>query len=138
MGKQKQRAIEVFLDKTFVEKEFSSDNNLIHPEKGEEVRYTPACVISERRSWSRFKFWRHPRDLIFFVKGTVEAITFSENLKELNPFWTMKEAKDFVHKQILKSLTEHKPMTWAQFILILIPILIIMVLLIRVNMALVI
>ena len=136
MGKQ--RAIEVYLDSTFVEKEFSTDNNVIRPEKNEEVRFTPSCVIHERRSWSRFKFYRHPRDLVFFVKGTVEAIKFSENLKEMNPFWTMKEATDFVHKQILKSLSEHKPMTWTQFILILIPILIIMVLAIRVNMALVI
>lgn len=132
----KQRAIELHLDNTFTEKRFNVDKNKIKPAKNEETRFAPSNVFTERKTWNRLKFWKHRRRLIFFVEGTVEALKFGKVTKTMNPFWTMGETKDFVWKNIMKALTEHKPMKWSQFIIILIPVLISLGLLARIAMVL--
>lgn len=129
MGK-KQRGIELRLNRKFREKDFKTQENKVIPEKGDEIRYSPACVFDEEKTWSRFKFWRHRRKLIFFVEGTVQALKFVEGTKGMNPFWTKKETKDFVHKLVAKTKAEQKPMKWSQFIILAILSIIIIVLLI--------
>lgn len=131
MGKQ--RAIELRTNRTFREKKFPLEGNKLIPKKGEEVRFSPGCVFDEEKTWNRLKFWRSPRKLIFYVKGTVEAIKFNENMKGLNPFWDMGEAGDFVHKLIAKTKAEQKPMKWSQFIILAIMLGVNIVLLIRLQ-----
>lgn len=122
MGK-KQRVIRIFLDRTFEEKNYETDQNLVKYD-GKETRFEPACVITERKSGgSRWKFWRKlksARNLIFFVDGLTEAIRFAKTTKNMQPFWTQKEAHEFANKMTRKALTEYKPMKWSQFIILLI------------------
>lgn len=132
LGK-KQRGIQLMLNRKFREKDFKTQENKVIPEKGDEVRYSPACVFDEEKTWSKFKFWRHPRKLIFFVEGTVEALKFNAKMKGMNPFWSKKETRDFVHKLVAKTKAEQKPMKWSQFIVIMIVLVIIVVLLLRLQ-----
>lgn len=67
---------------------------------------------------SRFKFWKQPRHLIFFVDGAMEALGFSEVSDVMQTLWTKKEATEHVKKQIAKARLKMKPMTWGQVILL--------------------
>ena len=131
MGK-KQRAIKINLNRTFDEKNFKTDVGKIYEEKGLEVGYEPACVLSENKP--KWVFWRSARHIILFVEGAVKALKFKEAGKDLQPFWTKKESRLFVRKEITKALQEFKPMKWSQFILIFIPVVFILILLIRIAM----
>lgn len=126
MGKQK--AIKLSLDRTFVEKSFKRDRNIVKDGKNE-VSFEPASVFSEEKS--RWKFWKASRHLILFVDGATEALKFSKTTKEMNPFWTQEDETKLVRREMKKSLMEQKPMTWMQFIILLIPIIVILILVLK-------
>ncbi len=127
MGKQ--RAIRLNLNRTFDEKNFPTGTGKIYDEK-EEVNYEPICVFTENKS--RWKFWKGARNLIFFVDGALHALKFKEKTDDLNPYWSKKEARLFVYKMIMKALQEFKPIKMWQFIILLIPNIIILFVLIRI------
>jgi len=132
MGKQ--RAIKLNLNRTFEEKKFGCDRNIVK-DGDNTVIFEPACVFSEKKT--KFlgfipRFWRGARNLVLFVDGAVNALKFGEVTEEMNPFWTQKEEKKLVKNEMKKSLTKHKPMTWMQFIILLIPIGFIAILLLKV------
>jgi len=114
-------------NKTFEERNFDAEVNKVKYGKGgnTETRFEPVCVFSEEKTKALGfipRFWRGRRNLIFFVENCVKAIKFKETTEEIQAFWTQKEAKEVVKKEIAKSLIKHKPMTWGQFIILLIPI----------------
>jgi len=113
----KQRAIRLYLDETFDEKTYSRDVNKVKVGKDDEVRFTPKKVFKEV-GISRFKFWKQPRHLIFFVDGAMEALGFSKVTKNMQVLWTKKEATEHTKKQVAKARLKMKPMTWGQVILI--------------------
>lgn len=129
MGKQKiktkQKCIRLNLDRTFDEVSLPREGGMIHD--GEDrILMQPAAVFTERKG----RLLRGKRHIILFVKGTSEALKFKEvvtekgteiSMDDPNPFWTMKDSARFVEKKIAESLKENKPMTWLQFILLLIP-----------------
>lgn len=123
----KQRIVVLRKNKTFREQNVKVKDGQLKPSKKEEVIYSPAQVFTEERSWSPVKFWKQPRKLVFWVKGAVKAVDFTEDMKGLNPFWTMEEAYDYVYKNMQKALTEHKPMKWSQFIIIVILLIVLIV-----------
>jgi len=133
MGKQ--RGIQLHKDNTFSEKKFPADQQIVKPTKDEECIFAPLNVFAERKTWSKFKFWRTKRHLIFFVEGIPKALGWNELREGMNPFWTMKEARDFVHKYASKTLVEQKAIKTWQFIVILMILFFILVLEIRKNMA---
>ena len=117
MGKQ--RAIKLNLDRTFEEKSFKRDRNIIKDGKNT-INFEPMCVFSEKKS--RWRFWRGARHIIVFVDGAVKALRFGKVTEEMKPFWTQEEEKKLIKREMKKSLAEHKPMSWMQFIILLIPI----------------
>lgn len=130
MGKQ--RAIKLNLNRTFEEKDFPCDRNVITDQKGRvikreigKIEFEPAMVFSEIKP--RWRFWRTARNLILFVDGAKKALQFSKVTKEMMPFWTKKEAKEFVNKEIAKSLTRFKALTIWEFIIILILLIVIII-----------
>lgn len=133
MGK-KIRGIRLFLDQTFEERRFASERNKAKYGKknNTETSFEPVCVFSERRSWSKFKFWKNPRHLIFFVDEALSALRFGKAIDEIASMWTQDEIKTVVKKQMAKSLTEHKPLKWSQFIMLMIPIVAILILLVSI------
>jgi len=128
MGKQ--RAIKLFINKTFREKKFGCNRNIIKDGKNE-CEFEPACCFDEV-GIPRWKFWKRPRSLILFVDGAVKALRFSKTTEEMRPFWTQKEEEELIKRQMKKSLAKHKPMTWMQFIVLLIPVGIILILLLKI------
>lgn len=130
MGK-KQRAIKLNLNRTFEEKKFPCDRNIIKDGKNEAL-FEPACVFTEEKRKFLKIFGGKARNLIFFVEGARNALRFGETTDKMNPFWTMEEAEEFIEKEIAKSLAKYKPMTWGQFIIVLIPILACFILLLKI------
>ena len=134
MGKQ--RAIKLNLNRTFEEKSFGCDRNIVK-DGGNTVTFEPASVFSEKKS--KFlgfipRFWKGARHLILFVDGSVNALKFGEVTDEMNPFWTQKEEKKLVKREMKKGLASHKPMSWAQFIILMIPIMACLILLLKISM----
>ena len=119
MGKT--RAIRIKLNRKFEEKKFKTDVNVVTYDKNKKVEFEPMCVFSEEKS--RWRFWRSARELIFFVEGQVNALRFDKVTDKISASWTQKDVKELVKKEMAKALMEHKPMTWTQFIIILIPVL---------------
>jgi len=127
---KKQRVLCLNLDGTFDEKKLKRDAGIVYDGKNE-VMMQPACVFTERNKRSLF---RGRRKIVLFVEGTRRALKFRYvkdkdgkekiELEDPQPFWTMREAKEFVAKETAKSLVKHKPMTWMQFVIILVPVLI--------------
>lgn len=117
------------LDRTFEEVKLKVASGKITDGKNV-VLFEPACVFHERKK----PFFRARRKIVLFVDGTRKALKFksvvdtdkkeSLSMEDLNPFWTMGESAEFVDKEITKSLMKHKPMTWAQFVIVLIPVLV--------------
>jgi len=119
MGKQ--RAIKLNLNRTFVEKDFPSDVGQLKAGKHDKVAFTPACVFSEEKTkFMGFipRFWKGARNLIFFVDGAKNAMKFSKVTDKMMPFWTKKEADEYIKKQIAKARLKFKPLTWGQVILL--------------------
>jgi hypothetical protein len=121
MGKQ--RAIKLNLNRTFEETTFKCDRNILKVDKST-VGFTPVCVFSEKKP--RFRFWRGARNLVFFVDGALHALKFSKVTDEMEPFWTKKDEEKLIEREMKKNLTQQKPMTWSQFIILLIPVLVIL------------
>jgi hypothetical protein len=129
LGKKKQRAIRLNLDGTFDEIKLPRDAGKVKDGKNE-VMMQPACVFTEKKT----SILKSKRKIILFVEGTTKALKFKNvstdpkqeklRMEDFNPYWTIGEAKQFVEKETAKSLEKHKPMTWAQFVIILIPVLI--------------
>ena len=71
----------------------------------------------------RWRFWRSAREIILFVDGQPDALRFDKVTDKISASWTQKDVKELVKKEMAKALMEHKPMTWTQFIIILIPVL---------------
>jgi len=120
----KQKAIKLNLNRTFEEKKFGCDRNIVKDGKNT-VAWTPACVFSEKKTKALGfipRFWRGARHLILFVDGAVNALKFGEVTEDMNPFWTQKEERELVKREMKKSLATHKPMSWMQFIIILLPV----------------
>jgi len=117
------------LDRTFEEVKLKVASGKITDGKNV-VLFEPACVFHERNK----PFFRARRKIVLFVDGARNALKFkpvpdakdkeSLTMDDFNPFWTMGESAEFVDKEITKSLMKHKPMTWAQFVIVLIPVLI--------------
>jgi len=131
MGKQ--RAIKLNLNRTFVEKNFSCDRNLVK-DGGDTIAFEPASVFSEKkRKFLGFipRFWKSARHIIVFVDGAVQALKFGEVKEDMNPFWTQKEEKELVRREMKKSLATHKPMSWAQFIIVLAPVFACLIILVK-------
>lgn len=129
---KKQRAIRLNLDGTFDEKKFKRDGGKLQ-DGSNEVLFQPACVFTENKKRGAL---RGKRKLLLFVEGTRQALKFQAVkdkagkvklvMKDPLPFWTMGEAAEFVDKKVTESLMRHKPMTWAQFIILLVPIIILL------------
>lgn len=127
-NKKKQRSLRLNLDGTFDEMRLSREAGVVK-DGSNEVNMQPACVFTENKK----PFWRAARKIILFVEGTTKALKFKNvstdpkkevlGMDDFCPFWTVREAKQFVEKETAKSLEKFKPMTWAQYIIILIPIL---------------
>jgi len=131
MGKQ--RAIKLNLNRTFEEKNFPCDRNIIKAGKKDKVAFEPVCVFSEKKT--KFlrvipRFWKIPRNLIVFVDGAKNALKFSEVTDEMMPFWTKPEAIEHVDKEIAKARVKEQLITWGKAILIVI--LLIIVILIQI------
>lgn len=133
MGKQ--RAIKLNLNRTFEEKKFGCDRNIVKDGKNN-IMFEPACVFSEKKR-KLFgvipRFWKGARHLILFVDGAVKALKFAEVTENMNPFWTQEEEEKLIEREMKKSLAKHKPMTWAQFIILLIPIIACFVILLKMS-----
>jgi len=121
MGKQ--RAIKLNLNRTFEEKGFDCDRNIVKDGKNT-VAFEPMNVFSEKKTKVLGiipRFWKSARNLILFVDGAVNALKFAEVTEEMKPFWTQDEEKKLVKREMKKSLAEHKPITWTQFVILLLP-----------------
>jgi len=118
MGKQ--RAIKLNLNNTFREKKFGCKRNIVKDGKNE-TEFEPICVFAEE-GIPRWKFWKRGRRLIFFVDGALRALRFGKTTEEMNPFDTQEDIRKLIVKEMKKSLAKHKPMSWMQFIIILLPV----------------
>lgn len=118
----KTRVIELFLDNTFEDKKVPFEVNKLKPTKKKEVKFEPICVFKQRKKRGRFSWFRKEKSLILYVNGAYQALRFGKVTSTLQPLWTKEEAERFVKKQVAKSLEEYKPMTWSQFIIILVPV----------------
>lgn len=123
MGKQ--RAIQLKLNKRFVEKAFKTDLNIIKDGKNE-TEFEPDCIFTEDKP--RWKFWRGTREIVLFVDGAVKALRFSRVTQNMAPFWNQDDERALIRREMKKSLASHKPMTWGQFVLLMIPIVAILLL----------
>lgn len=119
----KQRAIKLLLNRRYEEKKFSTDRNILK-DGDNQTAFEPACVFYEKKP--RWKFWRGSKDIVLFVEGAVNALRFGKTTKNMNPFWTQKEEKTLVRREMKKGLASHKPLTWTQFIILMIPIVVIL------------
>lgn len=124
--------MKLFLDNTFEDVRLAFERNKLH-DGSDRPMFEPICIFQERKP--RRVFWRKPRRLIFLVDGATNALKFAKADESMLPFWTKGEAKEFVNVEIAKSLTRFKPMTWGQFIIILIPVLIGLGILIKIAMS---
>lgn len=122
----KQKVIEIYLDRTFEEKKVEFDRNKLKPRKKDEVFFEPASVFTERKHGFLSKL-KGSRNLVFYVNGALNALKFAEKTDAMEPFWTKKEAKEFVDKETAKSLTKFKPLTIWEFIIILAILIIILI-----------
>jgi len=113
----KQRAIRLYLDETFDEKNYPRDVNTVKVGKDDEVKFTAKKVFKEVNI-PRWQFWRKARRLILFVDGAVNALGFSKVTEEMQQLWTKKEATNHVKKEIAKARLKFKPITWGQVLLI--------------------
>jgi hypothetical protein len=125
-NKQKQRVIRLNLDNTFIEKTVKRDGAFMHDGQNK-IMMQPACVFFEKKRVGLFK---KPRRIVLYVEGARNALKFksitegkesTNSLDDPMPFWTQREAKEFVAKETQESLKKHKPLTWSQFIIFLIP-----------------
>lgn len=119
----KHQVIKLYLDNTFTDEKIAFDGNKLR-DGDDRPEFEPICIFQERKS--RRVFWRKPRRLLFLVQGAVKALKFKEQDETMLPMWTKKEAKEFVNVEIAKSMIRFKPMTWGQFIILLIPIVVIL------------
>lgn len=138
--KKKQRVIKLNLDNTFEEKVLTRQGGKID-DGGGTVIFTPRNVFIEKKKRG---FFKKQRRLVIYAEGTRNALKFKEveklpdgksklEMDDLNPFWTQGEAAEFVHKETADSLKSHKPLTWSQFIIILIPTIICLGLLFKIG-----
>lgn len=128
---RKQRAIRLNLDNTFDEIKIDREMGKLNDGQSKMI-FTPAHVFVERKK----PMFKNRRRIIIYPEGGTKPIKFKEvtipdgkkaaELDDVVPFWTQAEAREFVHKETTDSLKKHKPMSWAQFIIILIPCIIIL------------
>lgn len=129
---KKLRAIRLNLDGTFDERKFKRDGAKLF-DGSNEVLFNPASIFTENK---RLGILRPKRRMLLFVEGTRQALKFKytkekgktakPSMDDPNPYWTMGEAAEFVDKKVTESLMRHKPMTWAQFVIILIPVILLL------------
>ncbi len=129
--RKRQRAIKLFHNKTFVEKKYKTDRNSLK-DGDNDCEYEPSMVFDEV-GVSRWKCWRAKRRLVLFVDGATKALNFGKTTEEMKPFNTQGDLKKLVRREMKKSLAEHKPMKWSQFILLMIPIVVILLLLLNLT-----
>lgn len=132
--KKKTRVLKLYLDKTFEECKKPYEVGKIKDDKNE-IFFSPECVFIERKRQNPLKA---KRKIILYVEGTRKALRFKETpdpedlmkkqkvLEDPNPFWTMRESAEFVDKQISSSLEEHKPLTWTQFLILAVPVVLVL------------
>lgn len=141
--KIKQRVIKLNLDNTFDETTLTREGGKI-TDNGGTVIFTPRHVFVERKK----RPLKARRRIVIFAEGTREPLKFKEvelpkgevdetgkpklKMDDINPYWTQGEAKEFVNKETADSLKKHKPMTWAQFIILLIPIVVCLLILLKI------
>lgn len=113
----KQRAIRLYLDETFDEKNYKRDVNTVKVGNDDEVNFTAKKVFVEVNI-PRWQFWRKARRIILFVDGSVDALGFSKVTKSMQQLWTKKEATNHVKKEIAKARLKFKPLTWGQILFI--------------------
>ena len=127
---KKQRVLKLGLDRTFEEIKLNREAGQIKDGEGT-VMFEPAAVFDERNK----RRFRKKRKLVIYVEGTTEALKFKPitdaegkpeldaqgnpklGMDDFNPFWTVRQSKEFVARQVADTLEQHKPMTWTQFIL---------------------
>ncbi len=129
----KQQVLKLHLDNTFEDVRLAFDRNKLIDGKDRPI-FEPICVFQERKP--RRALLRRPRRLLFLVDGATKALKFKEGDTTMMPFWTTEEAKEFVNVEIAKSMTKFKPMTWGQFIVLLIPLCITLLILIKIALSL--
>ena len=129
MNMGKQRAIKLNLNRTFDEKNFGCDRNIVKDGKNE-CKFEPMCVFDENKP--KWKFWRGARHIILFVDGAVKALRFGKTTVNMNPFWTQAEEEELIKREMKKSLAKHKPMSWAQFIILLVPMILIFIVVLKI------
>lgn len=117
--KNKQRVLRLNLDKTFDEIKLSRENGQVK-DGDNKVLMQPADVFTERKS----PMYRGKRRIVLYVEGTQKPIRFKTvkvndgkekaEVEDMNPFWTVGEAKEFVNKTTTDSLRKNKPFTNMQ------------------------
>jgi hypothetical protein len=130
MGKKKtkkQLGIRLNLDRTFEFVKGKRDGGKFEDKDKNKVRFSPDSVFYERKP----RFLRGRRKVILYVEGLPKALKFKEtdvkegkktSLENPNPHWTMKESQEFVDRQIAESLEDQKPLTWLQFFILAVPV----------------
>lgn len=133
----KQEVIQLNLDNTCDFLKLNRDGGKLKDGTTTTVDAPPMCTFTENKG----HFWRRPRKIVLYVQGTTKALKFKAvnvddktklEMDDMNPYWTQKEAREFVAKEVAEARKKHKPMTWGQFILLAIPVVVILVLVLKV------
>jgi hypothetical protein len=77
-------------------------------------------------------FWRRPRRKLLWVEGMAKVLSFKElkdDVGELQWWWTNKEVRQYIKKEIAKAKMEVKPISRIEFVVILAFLIVIIVLL---------
>lgn len=120
--KKKQRVLKLNLDRTFEETKIERDGGKLK-DGNNTINFEPSAVFDEKK---KRHWWQSKRKLVLYVENTTKALKFKDvpntegkaklAMDDFNPFWTMKEAKEFVERQVAEAIKERKPMTMWQFI----------------------
>jgi hypothetical protein len=127
--KKKQRVIRLNLDRTLTHMNLTSPaaGKVKDPDTKQLVNFSPECIFEDTKK----KRFTKTKRFIMYVEGTTQALKFKEvpdpdpdkpklAMNDFNPFWTIREAKEFVDKQVSLAIENMKPMTMWQFAFVII------------------
>lgn len=84
------------------------------------VKFSPLDLFIEDKP--AFKFWRLPKQILFYLDGTLNALSWKEKDGKLESesllnkwSWSLDEATDFNKKMVKKAMVEARPISQTMF-----------------------
>lgn len=130
MGKPKIKAYCLYQDKSFDIKKGKIEANQIKFGKKDSIQFDTENIFMKQTGTgllSRLNPFKMPQKYVFYIDGAVKALKFRKNTNQIMTDWTKPEAKHFTEKTVAQTLAEMNPITWAQFFILLIPIILTLV-----------